>query len=88
MTFYSLPELTPAYENQKIKSCNWIGGIDLNESIGEGENDGPLRQTVLVSLNKVLKAVRIGDDARIVQVRNPISSPLSAFFRFTFIDKF
>ncbi|KAK2747735.1 hypothetical protein FQN57_001765 [Myotisia sp. PD_48] len=30
VTFYSLPELSSAYDSSKVVNCSWIGGLDLN----------------------------------------------------------
>ena len=64
VTFYSLPELSPVYNGTQIRSCNWIGGIDLN-LIGEaGRQDGENTVQVLLSLNKRMRVIKIGEDAR------------------------
>lgn len=66
VTFYSLPELSPAYGTRKLRECNWIGGIDLNEP--QTSDDGPPQsQTILISMNKKLQAVRMGEEPRTAQ---------------------
>jgi len=65
-TFYSLPELSPVFGSTQVKNCSWIGGVDLNE---DGGNNGPSGVTVLLSLNRRIQVVRIGEDARVVKVR-------------------
>jgi vacuolar protein sorting-associated protein 3 len=70
VTFYSLPELSPVYGTLQVKNCNWIGGVDLNEQ--SGDDDGvhrPPGVTILLSLNRRIQVVRIGEDARVVKVR-------------------
>lgn len=62
VTFYSLPELTPVF--REVKNCNWIGGIDLSEEIATGPSP---RVTVLLSLNRKVQVVRIGEEARAVK---------------------
>ena len=64
VTFYSLPELSPVFT--QVKNCNWIGGMDLNET---ARDDGGrlTRVTVLLSLNRRIQVVRIGEDARVVK---------------------
>ncbi|EPE09640.1 tgf beta receptor associated protein [Ophiostoma piceae UAMH 11346] len=62
VTFYSLPELTPVF--REVKNCNWIGGIDLSEEIATGPSP---RVTILLSLNRKVQVVRIGDEARAVK---------------------
>lgn len=69
VTFYSLPELSPVFGTTQIRPCNWIGGIDLNTDLAGYNQDrdgGPV--TVLVSLNKKMRVIRIGEDARPVRV--------------------
>ncbi|KPM43540.1 hypothetical protein AK830_g3004 [Neonectria ditissima] len=66
VTFYSLPELSPVFGTTQVKNCNWIGGIDLNElaadARGAERNPGV---TILLSLNRRIQVVRIGEDARV-----------------------
>ncbi|KJR80374.1 tgf beta receptor associated protein [Sporothrix schenckii 1099-18] len=62
VTFYSLPELTPIFRD--VKNCNWIGGVDLSEELATGPSP---RVTVLLSLNRRLQVVRIGEDPRVVK---------------------
>ncbi|TVY48904.1 Transforming growth factor-beta receptor-associated protein [Lachnellula occidentalis] len=78
VTFYSLPELSPVFGTKQIRPCNWIGGIDLNSDLaGRGQDQtGPV--TVLVSLNKKMRVIRIGeDDARPVRVIDFSGSTIS-----------
>ena len=67
VTFYSLPELSPIFT--QVKNCSWIGGIDLNELSAdydppEGAGAGV---TILLSLNRRIQVVRIGEDARVIK---------------------
>jgi hypothetical protein len=66
VTFYSLPELSPVFGTQQIRPCNWIGGIDLNTDLtARSRQDGTSFVTVLVSLNKKMRVIIIGEeDAR------------------------
>lgn len=69
-TFYSLPELSPVFGNTQVKNCSWIGGIDLNEPLlddGEAESS---EVTILLSLNRKIQVVRIGESARVNKVRD------------------
>jgi hypothetical protein len=69
VTFYSLPELSPVFEIAQIRSCNWIGGLDLNADQNRGPQDGRSRSvTVLLSLNKKIRVIRIGDEPRAIKV--------------------
>ncbi|KAL2268532.1 hypothetical protein VTJ83DRAFT_3378 [Remersonia thermophila] len=65
VTFYSLPELSPVFDIQ-VKNCNWIGGVDLNEGHDGpgGPGDRAPGVTILLSLNRRIQVVRIGDDVR------------------------
>jgi len=69
VTFYSLPELSPVFGNTQVPNCNWIGGVDLNsaQSVSEPE-PGVQSVTVLLSLNKRIRVVKIGEDARSLRV--------------------
>ena len=63
VTFYLLPELSPAFGNTKVNNCRWIGGVDLNMAPDEVEPP-----TIMVALQNRIMLVRIGDDAR--RIRN------------------
>ncbi|ROT40142.1 hypothetical protein SODALDRAFT_332305 [Sodiomyces alkalinus F11] len=65
VTFYSLPELSPVFGTKQVKNCNWVGGVDLNES-REG-SDASSAVTILLSLNRRIQVVRVGDDATAVK---------------------
>lgn len=83
VTFYSLPELSPVFGTTQIRPCNWIGGLDLNTDLAsreQDENNTPM--TVLVSLNKKMRVIRIGEDARPVRVC--LTKPVSIINCLTF----
>lgn len=68
VTFYSLPELSPVFDNTQVRNCNWIGGVDLNED-GDAGSGRAAGVTILLSLNRRLQVVRIGEeDARVIRV--------------------
>ncbi|KAK0720368.1 hypothetical protein B0H67DRAFT_599874 [Lasiosphaeris hirsuta] len=67
VTFYSLPELSPVFEPIQVKNCNWIGGVDLNDGLSAPAEDRARGVTVLLSLNRRIQVIRIGDDARVVR---------------------
>lgn len=59
VTFYTLPELSPAFENNlKVKNCHWIGGLDLNQDVGEGASESPV---VMIAVHNRIMIVQIGD---------------------------
>ncbi|KAF7902083.1 uncharacterized protein EAF01_007381 [Botrytis porri] len=76
VTFYSLPELSPVFGTTQIRPCNWIGGTDLNTDLISPEQDGR-GVTVLVSLNKKMRVVRIGEDPRAVRTIDFAGSTIS-----------
>ncbi|TQS35759.1 hypothetical protein Golomagni_03811 [Golovinomyces magnicellulatus] len=65
VTFYSLPELSPVFGNTQIRPCNWIGGIDLNLDPKKDLLDSKSPSvTVLVSLNKKIRVIKISETPR------------------------
>jgi hypothetical protein len=53
----------------QIRPCNWIGGTDLNADLFNPDQDETAPSvTVLVSLNKRMRVVRIGEDPRALRV--------------------
>ncbi|KAH8699015.1 putative TGF beta receptor associated protein 1 [Talaromyces proteolyticus] len=60
VTFYSLPELSPAFENTKVRNCQWIGGRDLNQNVGEDSTDSPV---IMIAAQNRIMVVQIGDTA-------------------------
>ncbi|KAG7122819.1 Transforming growth factor-beta receptor-associated protein 1 like [Verticillium longisporum] len=65
VTFYSLPELSPVFGTTQVKNCNWVGGVDLNDPQDDPDADDPV--TILLSLNRRIQVVRIGDDPRAIK---------------------
>ncbi|KAI0433334.1 hypothetical protein F5Y09DRAFT_299162 [Xylaria sp. FL1042] len=72
VTFYSLPELSPAFGGLQVKNCGWIGGIDLNQA-GQ-QADGA---TILLSLSRKIQVVRISEGARVINKIDFAGSRLS-----------
>lgn len=69
VTFYSLPEMTPVFGATQVKNCSWIGGVDLNEGFGDAGDGSSAGVTILLSLNRRIQVVRIGEeDARVLRV--------------------
>ncbi|KAK4138592.1 hypothetical protein BT67DRAFT_459468 [Trichocladium antarcticum] len=78
VTFYSLPELSPVFGATQVRNCSWIGGVDLNESLGDGGTDRSAGVTILLSLNRRIQVVRIGEeDARVLRKIDFAGSTLS-----------
>ncbi|KAI9725874.1 MAG: hypothetical protein M1828_002503 [Chrysothrix sp. TS-e1954] len=66
LTFYSLPELTPAYGGSlKISKCAWVGGLDLDLEVQQQDDeDGPV---VMVCLDDRIRVVKIAERPRAVR---------------------
>lgn len=79
VTFYSLPELSPVFGTTQVRNCNWIGGVDLNEASPDAGDARPGGVTILLSLNRRIQVVKIGDDARVVRVSNATSGILNSY---------
>ncbi|KAK8065659.1 hypothetical protein PG997_012406 [Apiospora hydei] len=65
VTFYSLPELSPIFS--KVRNCNWVGGVDLNEYGADADNVDARGVAILLSLNRKVQVVRIGDEPRVIK---------------------
>lgn len=59
VTFYSLPELSPAFENTKVNS-QWIGGLDLNKNEEEQTAEKPV---IMIALSNRIVLVQLGETA-------------------------
>lgn len=67
VTFYMLPELSPAFGNTKVNHCRWIGGLDLNQDAAS--EDDPV---VMIAVQNSVMLIRIGEGARrIKQIKFP-----------------
>ncbi|KAI9792476.1 MAG: hypothetical protein M1833_001089 [Piccolia ochrophora] len=68
LTFYSLPELSPAFGTTQVRNCNWVGGLDLdaNEE-GRGEADGEL---IMICVKTRIQLVKVHDERRPFPIRN------------------
>lgn len=63
LTFYTLPELSPAFENTVVSNCSWVGGANLNASREAGENG----ETIMLCRRNQVRLVSIGDKPRIIR---------------------
>lgn len=61
-SFYSLPELSPAFPNREPTGVQWIGGIDGNQ--GRENPDGT---TLMIGTQKRILQVRVADRLRPVR---------------------
>lgn len=70
LTFYSLPELSPAFGTTRVRNCNWIGGVDLDLAVGdEGRASGG--EHMMIGFKDRIQLVRVGESEkpRSVKVR-------------------
>ena len=66
LTFYSLPELSPAFTSTLVKNCSWVGGAAGHFDDDHTDNRGEL---ILISLKSRIRLVRIGDEPRPTVIR-------------------
>lgn len=60
VTFYTLPELSPAFGGKiKQSDCTWIGGLDRN--FIEEDQDPSQGAVIIICLKSKLRLIRIGD---------------------------
>lgn len=59
VSFYSLPELSPAFPNKEPTNVQWIGGLDQNMDI-----DGNQEPVLMIANSKRILLVKIGDKLR------------------------
>ncbi|KAF2158662.1 hypothetical protein M409DRAFT_30826 [Zasmidium cellare ATCC 36951] len=63
LTFYTLPELSPAFDGRiRQAGCLWVGGRDRNENGGDNGNTGGT--VVVICLRQRLRLIKIGEEAR------------------------
>ena len=68
LSFYTLPELSPAFANRELTSVSWVGGVDEDEA--QDENTEPV---VMIANTKRVLLVKIGDKLR--PIKNNIEYP-------------
>lgn len=59
VSFYSLPELSPAFPNKEPTNVQWIGGLDQNMG-----DDGDHEPVLMIANSKRILRVRIGEKLR------------------------
>lgn len=63
LTFYSLPELSPAFPNSRVHGCSWVGGVDLNNmDATNGSVD-----IIMICLKSRIRLVRIGNEPKLIR---------------------
>ncbi|EXJ95098.1 hypothetical protein A1O1_00217 [Capronia coronata CBS 617.96] len=68
VSFYTLPEFSPAFPNREPTGVQWIGGIDENEDLNNPEG-----QVVMFATARKILQVRVGE--RLKPIRNNIEYP-------------
>jgi hypothetical protein len=70
LSFYTLPEFSPAFAGTKLKDVTYIGGLDMNEEEGEPFDATPEdpRKLVMVLAKSRIRKIKVGEDARLVRV--------------------
>lgn len=69
LTFYSLPELSPAFGSKQVANCKWIGGVDLD---GNDETSRHGGRMIMVAVPSRLMLLRVGDElARVKNIGFP-----------------
>ena len=59
VTFYMLPELSPAFGNTKVNHCRWIGGVDLDRG---PESEG--NPVIMIAAQNNIMLIQIGEEPR------------------------
>lgn len=72
-SFYSLPELSPAFPNREPTGVLWIGGYD--ENVGRDVSDGT---TIMIATSRNITQVRVGDKLRPIKPAIPVPECLEA----------
>jgi hypothetical protein len=68
VSFYSLPELSPAFPNREPAGVQWLGGVDENEDINNSEGS-----TIMIAHSKRILLARVGE--KLKPVKNNIEYP-------------
>ena len=63
LSFYSLPELSPAFCNKTVPNCTWVGGVDLNNRLDEEVNG----VVVMICVKTKVRLMLIREEARTVR---------------------
>ena len=62
LTFYTLPELSPAFGTTKVRNCTWIGGLDLD--LAEGTSASSDGAHIMISLRDRIQLVRLEENEK------------------------
>ncbi|KAI9832313.1 MAG: hypothetical protein M1826_001999 [Phylliscum demangeonii] len=75
LTFYSLPELSPAFGATQVRNCNWVGGTDMNLDDSHAAEQSDL---IMLLLKSRIRLIRVGQEPRPVKVRKIPLFPISS----------
>ncbi|PPJ55032.1 hypothetical protein CBER1_01454 [Cercospora berteroae] len=78
LTFYNIPELSPAFEEVVQAGCLWVGGRDRNLSAEDENGNGAV---VVICLRQRLRLIRVGEDFRPRKIRDIELAGVSALER-------
>jgi hypothetical protein len=68
VSFYSLPELSPAFPNREPTGVQWLGGIDENEDVYTSEGN-----VIMIANSKRILLAKVGE--KLKPVKNNIEYP-------------
>ena len=69
LTFYSLPELSPAFGTTKVRNCSWVGGVDLD--LENGDSGQPRSgEHMMISFKDRIQLVRVEDSEKPRSIKN------------------
>ena len=69
LTFYTLPELSPAFGTTRVRNCNWIGGLDQNLDVGKGEEAAGSGH-MMIGFKDRIQLVKVGESEKPRSVKN------------------
>lgn len=73
LSFYTLPEFSPAFGGTKLKDVAFVGGLDLDAQVEEEgmlEGGGEVQKILVMVLAKSrIRMIKVGDEARLTKVR-------------------
>ena len=63
LSFYSLPELSPAFGNAKVSNCTWVGRTDSDDGVYQQGDTG----IVMICVKTRIRLVRISDKVEFIK---------------------
>ena len=68
LSFYTLPELSPAFPRLKPLTCGWVGGVDLNQSVEQSSSQDGV--DIVMCFRNRISLVRLAEDKEPVKIRD------------------